>query len=134
MAHVIGDIALVIAVSWVLGAAAQRCGQPAVMGQILTGVLLGPSLLGRLPGDPTSKLFPAELLPYLTVLSQIAVAIFMFAVGYEIDLMRIRGNGRTVPAIMVSALAVPLGLGMAACCSSAPTSRPSANYTRAARS
>jgi Kef-type K+ transport system membrane component KefB len=46
---VIGDIALVIAVSSVLAAVARRCGQPAVVGQILTGLLLGPSVLGRLP-------------------------------------------------------------------------------------
>jgi hypothetical protein len=54
LADVIGDIALVIVVSSLLSAVARRCGQPAVIGQILTGVLLGPSVLGRLPGHLTN--------------------------------------------------------------------------------
>lgn len=111
--NVIGDIALVIVISSVLGAAARRCGQPTVIGQILTGVLLGPSLLGRLPGHLTGHLFPHTVLPYLTVLAQVAVAIFMFSVGYEVDIAKLRGYGRTVPLVAAGALAVPLGLGMA---------------------
>jgi K+:H+ antiporter len=50
VADVIGDIALVIVVSSVLGPLARRGGRPAVDGQVLTGVLPGPSVLGRLPG------------------------------------------------------------------------------------
>lgn len=111
-ADVLGDVALVFVVSALLGAVALRFGQPAVIGQILTGILLGPSVLGRLPGDATSRLFPPHVLPSLTVLSQLAVTIFMFAVGYEIDLARVRGNGRVVPLVMVSALAVPVSLGI----------------------
>jgi Kef-type K+ transport system membrane component KefB len=113
VADVIGDIALVIVVSALLGAVARRCGQPLVIGQILTGVLLGPSVLGRLPGHLTSQLFPPEVLPYLTVLAQVAIAIFMFAVGYEIDFARLREHGRAVPLIGLSVLAIPMGLGMA---------------------
>jgi Kef-type K+ transport system membrane component KefB len=112
VAGVIGDIALVIVISTLLGVAARRCGQPAVIGQILTGVALGPSLLGRLPGHLTDRLFPHQVLPYLTVLSQIAVVIFMFAVGYEIEFGAIRGRGRAVPLVAASALAVPMALGM----------------------
>ena len=112
IADVIGDIALVLVVSALFGAAARRCGQPTVIGQILTGVVLGPSLLGRLPGHLTSRLFPAQVLPYLNVLSQIAVVIFMFAVGYEIKFGAIRGRGRTVPLLAASAFAVPFTLGI----------------------
>lgn len=112
IADVIGDIALVLVISALLGAAARRCGQPTVVGQILTGVVLGPSLLGRLPGHITNHLFPAQVLPYLTVLSQVAVVIFMFAVGYEIDLGAMRGRGRAVPLVATSAFAVPFALGI----------------------
>jgi Kef-type K+ transport system membrane component KefB len=110
---VIGDIALVIVVSSLLSVLARRCGQPTVIGQILTGVLLGPSLLGRLPGHLTAHLFPHSVLPSLTALAQVAVVIFMFAVGYELDFGSIRGHGRTVPAVAAASLAVPMGLGIA---------------------
>lgn len=112
-AEVIGAIAVVVALSSLLGAAARRCGQPTVIGQILTGILLGPSLLGRLPGHVTSRLFPDQVIPYLTVLAQVAVVIFMFAVGYEIELKSLRGRGRAVPLVAASALLVPMSLGMA---------------------
>lgn len=110
---VIGDIALVILVSSLLSALARRCGQPAVIGQILTGVLLGPSVLGRLPGHLTAHLFPHAVLPSLTSLAQVAVVTFMFTVGYELDFGLIRGRGRAVPLVAASALAVPMGLGIA---------------------
>jgi Kef-type K+ transport system membrane component KefB len=112
-AIVIGDIALVIVVSSLLSALARRCGQPIVVGQLLTGVLLGPSLLGRLPGHLTTHLFPHAVLPSLVSLAQVAVVIFMFTVGYELDLGSVRGHGRAVPLVAASALAVPMGLGIA---------------------
>lgn len=113
-AEVIGDVGLVLVVSGLFGAAARRCGQPTVIGQILAGILLGPTLLGRLPGDPTKHLFNSQVLPFLTVLAQIAVVIFMFVVGYELDLRTLRGRGRAVPAVAGSALLIPMGLGAAA--------------------
>jgi Kef-type K+ transport system membrane component KefB len=110
---VIGDIALVLVVSSLLGALARRCGQPTVIGQILTGVLLGPSLLGRLPGHLTAHLFPHAVLPSLTSLAQVAVVIFMFTVGYELDFAAMGRHGRAVPLVAAAALAVPMGLGIA---------------------
>jgi Kef-type K+ transport system membrane component KefB len=112
-ATVIGDIALVLLVSSLLSVLARLCGQPMVIGQILTGVLLGPSLLGRLPGHLTAHLFPRTVLPSLTALAQVAVVIFMFTVGYELDFGAIRGRGRAVPLVATFALAVPMGLGIA---------------------
>jgi Kef-type K+ transport system membrane component KefB len=114
IADVIGDVALVLVVSALLGAAARRCGQPRVVGQILAGILLGPSLLGRLPGHLTGRLFPAAALPYLTVLSQVAIVIFMFVVGYELDRRFLRGQRRAVPLVAAAALLVPMGLGSGA--------------------
>jgi Kef-type K+ transport system membrane component KefB len=113
VAAVIGDITLVFVIASLLGAAARRCGQPAVIGQILTGIALGPSLLGRLPGHLTSHLFPSDALPYLNVLSQVAVVIFMFVVGYEIEFGMLRAHGRAVPLVALGALFAPMGLGIA---------------------
>lgn len=112
IAAVIGDIALVFVVSSLLAAVARRFGQPAVIGQIFTGIILGPSLLGRLPGHLTSHLFPSDALPYLNVLSQVAVVIFMFAVGYEIEFGTLLKHGRVVPLVALGALFVPIGVGI----------------------
>lgn len=112
-AEVLGDIALVLAIASLLGTIARRFGQPTVVGQLMTGVLLGPSLLGRLPGHITSHLFPSQVLPYLTVIAQVAVVVFMFAVGYEIEFRTLRGSGWAVPLIAGSAFTVPMALGIA---------------------
>jgi Kef-type K+ transport system membrane component KefB len=109
---VIGDIALVIVVSTLLSALARRCGQPIVIGQILTGVLLGPSVLGRLPGHLTTHLFPHSVLPSLTSLAQVAVVTFMFTVGYELDFRAMRGQGWAVPLVAAFSLGVPMALGV----------------------
>ena len=111
VADVIGDVVLVLVVSSLLGAFARRCGQSAVVGQILAGVLLGPSVLGRVPGHLTGRLFPNAALPSLTVLSQVAVVFFMFAAGYELDRQSMRGGRRAVLLVAASALLVPMGLG-----------------------
>ncbi|MGW7556389.1 cation:proton antiporter domain-containing protein, partial [Streptomyces rimosus] len=108
---VVGDVALIVVVSWLLGAAARRCGQPAVIGQIVAGIALGPTLLGRLPGDPTAHLFPKEVLPFLSVLSQVAIVLFMFVAGYEIDARQLRRGGRAAAVVALAALLTPAGLG-----------------------
>ncbi len=109
--YVLGDIAIVVAASALLGNLARRLGQPAVVGQVITGILLGTSFLGRLPGHLEQHLFPAAVVPYLTVLSQVAVVIFMFVVGYEVDLHRVPGLTKAVPAVALAAFAVPVALG-----------------------
>ncbi|MFB9836548.1 cation:proton antiporter [Actinoallomurus acaciae] len=110
-ADVIGDVALVLGAAWLLGAVARRIGQPTVVGQIVAGILLGPSLLGRFPGHLTGRLFTHEAVPFISVISQLAVVIFMFSVGYEIDFRSMRRNGRSASLIATGALLVPLALG-----------------------
>lgn len=112
-ATVLGDVALVVLVSWLFGGLARRLGQPTVIGQILAGIALGPTLLGRLPGDPSGHLFPTEARPFLSVLSQIAVVLFMFVAGYEIDFRTFRA-GRTAVSVAVAGLLVPMALVLGA--------------------
>jgi Kef-type K+ transport system membrane component KefB len=111
IAEVIGCTTLVLIASSLFGAIARRFRQPAVAGQILVGVLIGPSFLGRLPGHLTELLFPHRVLPFLTVISQIAVAIFMFTVGYELDRKSFRQSCRPAVLVAAGALAVPFFLG-----------------------
>jgi Kef-type K+ transport system membrane component KefB len=111
---VVGDVALIVVASWLLGAAARRCGQPSVIGQIIAGIALGPALLGRLPGDLTERIFPGDVLPFLSVLSQVAIVLFMFVAGYEIDVRQLRRGGRAAAAVALLALLVPMGLSAGA--------------------
>ncbi|MER7346935.1 cation:proton antiporter [Streptomyces aurantiacus] len=111
-ALVIADVAIIVVASWLLGALARRCGQPTVIGQIVAGLALGPTLLGQLPGDPTGHLFPPEVKPFLTVLAQVAVVIFMFLAGYETDFGQLRRGSRAVVCVATLALLVPMGLGV----------------------
>ncbi|MBR7838070.1 cation:proton antiporter [Actinospica durhamensis] len=112
VAEVIGIIALVTLVAGLFSAAARRLGQPAVIGQIVAGVVLGPSVLGRFPGDPTAHLFPAHAVPYINVLGQVAVVIFMFGVGYEIEFRALRRQGSSAQLVALCAVSVPLALGV----------------------
>ncbi|MFJ9864201.1 cation:proton antiporter [Streptomyces sp. NPDC101165] len=113
VATVLGDVALVVLVSWVFGGLARRLGQPAVIGQILAGIALGPTLLDRLPGDPSARLFPADARPFLSVLAQIAVVLFLFVAGHEIDFRTFRA-GRTAVSVAVAALLTPMALAVGA--------------------
>ncbi|MER5516045.1 cation:proton antiporter [Streptomyces sp. NPDC002763] len=90
----------------------KRLGQPPVVGEILVGILLGPSLLGWLWPDAQGWLFPASALPYIGVLGNIGLLVFMFLVGLELDLKSLRGNSRTAVAVSQAGIALPLVLGV----------------------
>jgi Kef-type K+ transport system membrane component KefB len=113
-AYVIGDVALVLFIARILGVAARRCGQPEVVGQIVAGLLLGPSFLGRLPGHLSKHLFPQSALPVMNVLSQIAIVVFMFVVGYELDRRLVRERRQVGLLVAAAAFLTPMGLGFGA--------------------
>ncbi len=106
------DVAVVVAAARVFGWAFQRMGQPAVVGEIVAGITLGPSLLGLLPGDLHLVLFPTEVRPYLNVIAQIGLILFMFVVGLEVDLSAVRRRRGTAVAVSLTSIALPFGLGM----------------------
>ncbi|MER5732197.1 cation:proton antiporter [Streptomyces sp. NPDC002138] len=114
-ASVLLGLAVVLAVAHLFGRLAQRVRQPAVIGEIVAGLALGPSLLGLLPGGLCDRLFPADVRPFLTVLAQLGLVLFMFGVGYRVEPARLRGSGRQVAAVSLSSLALPflLGAGLA---------------------
>ncbi|MFF6983647.1 cation:proton antiporter [Streptomyces sp. NPDC008343] len=89
----------------------RRLGQPPVIGEITMGIVLGPSLLGWLWPDAQRWLFPESVLPYTSVLGQLGLLAFMFLVGLELDLGTLRGNSRTVLAVSLAGILLPLGLG-----------------------
>ena len=102
------DLALIIVLARLLGAAARRIGQPPVLGEIVAGILLGPTIWGT---KITATLFPATLIPPLTALADLGLVLFMFVVGYEVDLGLVRGRGRVAASVAVGSIVVPLALG-----------------------
>ncbi|MGW4070524.1 cation:proton antiporter [Nocardia grenadensis] len=103
-------LVLIIVVARSAGWLAERVGQPAVVGEICAGILLGPTLFG---GELTRLLFPAEVRPSLSVLADAGVVIFMFLVGSELNEKLLRGQGRAVARVAVGSMAVPFALGAA---------------------
>jgi Kef-type K+ transport system membrane component KefB len=103
------DLALILVVTRVLGAVATRLGQPAVIGEILGGILLGPTLAG---GALARNLFPTDVRPFLSALANVGVALFMFIVGMEMDQQLLKGKLRVAASISAGSMVLPLGLGM----------------------
>ena len=105
------DIAIIMIVARLFGRLAIMVGQPPVVGEIIAGIALGPSLLGLLPGDLDGKLFPPEVLPYLSILAQLGLVLFMFIVGLELDMLLIRGRERLAVTISSASVMLPFALG-----------------------
>ncbi|MEB3199837.1 MAG: cation:proton antiporter [Synechococcaceae cyanobacterium] len=107
----LGQIALILALARLCGAAAQRCGQPAVIGEIVAGILLGPSLLGWLAPGLSASLFPTALRSPLELLAQLGLILFLFMVGLDVDPSALRGNRTHIASIALSGIGLPLLLG-----------------------
>jgi Kef-type K+ transport system membrane component KefB len=107
------DVALILVLARATGALFARWHQPAVVGEILVGILLGPSLLGTLPGDPAGALFTPDVRAALRVVGEVALAIFMFTVGWSLDVGALRRRERTAATISLASACVPFALGLA---------------------
>jgi Kef-type K+ transport system membrane component KefB/nucleotide-binding universal stress UspA family protein len=83
--QVLIQVLIVIGLSRLIGLGVRRIHQPLVIGEIIAGILLGPSLFGLIAPDLAAMVFPAETIPYLNVLSQIGLIFFMFLIGLELD-------------------------------------------------
>src|SRR5688500_10722341 len=90
------QIVVICSVARALGWVSSRLHQPRVVGEIVAGILLGPSLLGWLSPAAMSRLFPPDGLGALYSLSQVGLLLFMFQVGLELDVAKLRRMGRTV--------------------------------------
>jgi Kef-type K+ transport system membrane component KefB len=93
------------------GALLRRLGQPPVVGEMCVGIILGPSLLGRLWPAAEQGLLPPSILPFTGVLGQLGLLVFMFLIGLELDLGILRGHRGTALAVGQTSIALPLFLG-----------------------
>ncbi len=109
--HLLLTLLVVIAVSRALGAALRHVQQPPVMGEMIAGLLLGPSLLGRLLPEVREFLLPDATASYLGVVAQGGVILFMFLVGLEFDTRLLRERPHATLAISHASIVVPFLLG-----------------------
>lgn len=130
VAFVLVDIAIILVAARLCGIAARRLGQPGVAGEIIAGILLGPTLLGPtlmgwdsapallncgaalagtdLEPSVTTCLFPPQSRAVLGVLGQLALLLFMFMVGLELNPEQLEGKGKAITIVAVGVVAVPV--------------------------
>ncbi|MGY1739095.1 cation:proton antiporter [Geodermatophilus sp. SYSU D00684] len=112
IAYVFVDLAVIMIIARLMGRLAVRVGQPAVVGEIVAGIMLGPTLLGALPGDLDTLLFPLDVRPFLNVLAQLGLVLFMFLIGLEVDLSFIRGREKVAVSVSLASILLPFALGV----------------------
>lgn len=105
---ILAQLALIIVVARLAGLAAGRVGIPPVVGEIIAGVLLGPSLLGA---ELSEQLFPLDTRPFLGLLASIGLVLFMFVVGLELDVSLVKGRGRVAASVSLMSIALPFAMG-----------------------
>ena len=111
LTHVLLALVAILVFARLLGAAFRRLSQPQVIGEMIAGILLGPSFLGHFATGAASYLFPDSITPYLSFLSQIGVILYMFLVGLELDTDLLRGRSHSSVAISHASIIGPFLLG-----------------------
>jgi Kef-type K+ transport system membrane component KefB len=106
------QIITIIIVARALGYLFSKIGQPSVIGEIVAGIVLGPSLLGAYFPEFSSFLFPATSLPNLGVMSQVGLILFMFVVGMELDLDVLKNKAHEAVVISHASIVFPFTLGV----------------------
>ena len=107
------EMFVILAVCRVVGLIARRFGQPQVVGEMVAGVLLGPSLFGLLFPDLQATIFPKDSLKILYVGAQLGVGLYMFLVGVEFKTALFQSRLRHALAVSLSGMLTPFALGAA---------------------
>jgi Kef-type K+ transport system membrane component KefB len=106
-------VAVVIVLARLLGMGAAAIGQPRVIGEVVAGVALGPSLLGAISPGAEAALFPEDIIPYLEVAAQLGLIFYMFLIGLELDPRQIGRRAGQIALISNASVALPMALGIA---------------------
>ena len=113
LVQVLLALVVIVVVARALGAAFRLISQPRVIGEMIAGILLGPSLLGRFLPGISSYVFPSTILPLLSVIAQIGIILYMFLVGIRLDTRLLRRHLGTSIAISQASIVAPFLLGAA---------------------
>ena len=111
LAILLTQIVLIVLVCRALGKAAAMIGQPQVIGEMIAGILLGPSFLGQISPAAMEYLFPSASMDTLRMFSQIGVILFMFLVGTDVDLQHLFQKAHTAVLVSHASIIIPFFLG-----------------------
>jgi Kef-type K+ transport system membrane component KefB len=109
--HVLLALVVVIVCSRLLGVVFRYLQQPPVIGEVIAGILLGPSLLGHLSPAAQAFVLPPSIAPHLGIVAQVGVILFMFLVGLELDTRLLKERSHSTLAISHASIVVPFLLG-----------------------
>lgn len=112
VAILILQLIVIVAVTRIFGYVCSLIGQPSVIGQIIAGIVLGPSLMGYIFPELSTFLFSAESLKSLKLLSTLGLIFFMFIVGMEIDINALKHKAKQAVAISNAGIMIPFMLGI----------------------
>lgn len=112
LAILLAQIITIIIVARLFGWVFRKIGQPSVIGEIIAGIAIGPSLLGMYFPAFSSSLFPIESLGNLQFLSQIGLILFMFVIGMELDLKVLKNRAKEAIVISHASIVIPFALGI----------------------
>lgn len=104
VAYVLIDIVLIVGLARIVGSLMKYIGQPAVVGEIIAGIILGPTVIGA---SLAQDVFPVEARPSLAAISTVALIFFMFLVGLDLDLELLKGRYLQAGVVTVAAVAAP---------------------------
>ncbi len=112
LALLLMQIIAIVIVARIFGWLFNKIGQPAVIGEIIAGIVLGPSLFGMYFPETSAVLFPLDSLGNLQLLSQVGLILFMFVIGMELDLKILKSIAQDAVVISHASIVIPFALGM----------------------
>ena len=112
LAILLAQIITIILVARFFGWVCRKIGQPTVIGEMIAGIVLGPSLIGMHFPEFSAMLFPKDSLGNLQFLSQIGLILFMFVVGMELDLKALKNKAHDAVVISHASIIIPFALGL----------------------
>jgi Kef-type K+ transport system membrane component KefB len=112
LAILLAQIVTIILVARLFGWMFRKIGQPSVIGEMIAGIVLGPSLVGMYFPEFSAALFPAASLGNLQFLSQIGLIFFMFVIGMELDLKVLKNKAHDAVVISHASIVIPFALGL----------------------
>lgn len=109
--HFFFQVAFILGVCKIVGVIAKRLGQPAVVAEMVAGVLMGPSLFGWFAPGIQAEVFPKASMSIIYVISQVGLVIYMFLVGLEFNVQVIKQRARSAASVSLTGIIVPFTLG-----------------------